>query len=95
MTVLLDTPKRPKIPSSDTNNPQDGGHQQDPEILKYGEHNPAQHHQERPAHQYPSPAYAVGDQRQERAEQDVAQEREGHEDADLVVGILERREEDG
>lgn len=93
--VLFNTPERTKVASCDADDAEDGGHQQDPEILKDGEHNPAQDHQHRARHQHPPPAHAVRDQRQECAQEDIAQQGQRHEDADLMVRVFQRGKEDG
>lgn len=83
--LLFNTSKRTKISTGDTDNTQDGGEQQDPEILEDGEDEAAHNHQERSSHQHPPSADAVGDQRQERAEEYITQQRQRHEDSNLVV----------
>lgn len=95
MSILFNVAKGPKVTTCDADHAKDGRQQEDPEVLKDGENDTAHDHDYGAAEEDIPPTGAVGNERDESAQNHISEQREGHEQADLVVGEAKGRKEDG
>jgi hypothetical protein len=68
---------------------------QNPEILKVRKDKTWQDHESWAGKQYASPSNTISDHCQENSQEDVSEQRERHEEADLKVGELQLGEKQG
>jgi hypothetical protein len=69
--------------------------EQNPKVLKVRKDKTRQDHEPRAGKQYASPPNTIGDHGQENPQEDVPEQREGHEQADLEVGEFQLGEKQG
>jgi hypothetical protein len=68
---------------------------QNPKVLKVRKDKTRQDHEPRAGKQYASPSNTIGDHGQENSQENVSEQRECHEQADLEVGELQLGEKQG
>ena len=94
MNILLNTSKRPKVPSCHRNDSDNRTQQQDPKVLGQRKRSAARDHEDGSTEEDFPPSNTVCNQSEEGAEEHIAEEGQGHKDADTVVGEAESGEED-
>ncbi|KAL1843617.1 hypothetical protein VTK73DRAFT_2796 [Phialemonium thermophilum] len=92
---LLDGAEGPEVAARGADHADHGGAQQDPVVLEDGEDGARDHHEQGAAEQDAAAAQVVGDEGQQQREGDVAQQGQGHEEADARVGDMQLVEEEG